>query len=110
MATGPLQVIIILFSLFALSRLVLRRKDRAIPLGELIFWAVIWLGAITLSIFPNLLSSAADQTGVESTINLIIAIAIIILFYLQFRLYVKVEQQGQDITRLVREISLRGKK
>jgi len=110
MVVDPLQVIVIVFSLFALSRLVLRRKDRAIPLGELIFWAVIWLGAIFLAIFPSVFNSAANRTGVENTINLIIAVAIIILFYLQFRLYVRVEQQGQDITRLVREISLRGKK
>ena len=110
MVVDPLQVIVIVFSLFALSRLVLRRKDRAIPLGELIFWAVIWLGAIFLAIFPSVFNSAANRTGVENTINLIIAVAIITIFYLQFRLYVRVEKQGQDITRLVREISLRGKK
>lgn len=110
MAITPIQVIIIAFSLFALSRLYLRKKERSVPIGELIFWTAIWLGAIAISIYPNIFSTAADRTGVESTFNLTITLAIIALFYLQFRLYVKVEQQGQDITRLVRELTLRGKK
>lgn len=110
MAVDPLQVIVIAFSAFALSRLFLRRKDRAIPLGELIFWTIIWAGAILLAIFPSVFSTAASKTGVENTINLIIAVAIIILFYLHFRLHVRQEKQAQDITRLVRELALRRKK
>lgn len=105
-----LQITIIIFSVFALSRLILRRRDRAVPLGEFIFWSVIWLGAIIVSLFPQVIIAAAEKTGFSRAIDLIIIVTVLTLFYLQFRLYVKVEQQSQDITRLVREIALREKK
>ncbi|MBD3209158.1 DUF2304 family protein [Candidatus Woesearchaeota archaeon] len=105
-----LQIIIILFSIFALSRLILRRRDRAVPLGELIFWSIIWLGAIAIALFPELVASVANKTGFSSAIDLVIIVTVLVLFYLQFRLYVKVEQQQQDITRLVRQIALQRKK
>lgn len=105
-----IQILIVAFSLFALSRLIIRRKDRSVPLGEFIFWSVIWLGAIVLVLFPDVLTAAADKTGIGRAIDLVVYTAVIAIFYLIFRLYVKVEQQQQDITRLVRKIALQGKK
>ena len=108
--THLLQIIIIAFSAFALSRLLIRRKDRAVRLGETLFWSVIWIGAILIAIFPGVVNAMAQNAGIGSTIDLIMIVTVLTLFYLQFRLYVKVEQQAQDITRLVREIALRERK
>jgi hypothetical protein len=105
-----IQIIIIGFSFFALSRIILRRKEKSIPLGEFIFWSVIWTSAAIIAAAPNIMKIAANKTGVENSINLFTTITIIIIFYLLFRLYVKVEKQQQDITKLVREMALKKKK
>lgn len=106
----PLQIIVIIFSLFALSRLILRKNERSVPLGEFIFWFIIWTGAVLIALFPSYINAAAENAGVSNTIDLILMVTTLTLFYLQFRLYVKVEQQGQETTRLVREIALQKKK
>jgi len=81
-----------------------------VPLGEFIFWSTVWGGAIIVAAFPESISIIAQKTGIGKAVDFIMYATIITLFYLQFRLYVKVEKQQQDITLLVRKISLKKKK
>ena len=104
-----LQIIGIVFGAFAFSRLILRRRDRTVTLGETLFWSVVWLGLIAVSVAPSILNQA-KISGITRAIDILVYLGIIALFYVNFRLYVKVEKQGQDITRLVRQIALQEKK
>lgn len=105
----PLQIIGIAFGAFALSRLILRRRERAVMLGEALFWGAIWTALILISAVPSIIDPVR-VTGIGRAIDALVYVSIIALFYVNFRLYVKVEKQGQDITRLVREITLQEKK
>ena len=105
-----IQVLMILFALFAWSRAALRLRDKEIPVGEFIFWSIIWVGVILFSAIPELLGSLSNIVGIQRATDLAVYISIIVLFYLVFRIYVKLDGQGQDITTLVRELSLKKKK
>lgn len=105
-----IQLIIILFALFALSRAILRFKDRKISISELIFWGIIWGAVIVLAIIPGVIMSLSQFLGIGRPVDLVVYLSIILLFYLIFRLYVKTESVEQEITRIVREISLKGGK
>jgi hypothetical protein len=110
MAVSILQIVVVVFALFAWSRALLRLKDRKISLGEFGFWTLIWAAVITTSLLPQTADIAADFFGVSRPIDLAVYVGLLLVFYLVFRLYVKQEQQQQELTKLVREIAIRNPK
>lgn len=106
-AIDIIQVIAIVFSVFAWSRAILRFKDGSMTFKELLFWSVIWIAVLVVAIIPGVTSAIADLIGIERGIDVAVYAGIVLLFYLIFRLYVKIETQQHEITKLVREISLR---
>lgn len=105
-----IQVLMILFAAFAWSRAGLRLKDKSIRIGEFIFWSLLWLSLIIFSVSPALLQFLSNVVGIQRATDLAIYVSIIVLFYLMFRVYVKVDKQGQEITHVVRNLALKKKK
>ena len=103
---GMLQIIGILFAVFALSRAILRYKDQSIKTNELVFWTVIWGGVICVAIFPSIFVTLSKFLGIGRGVDTLIYTGMIILFYALFRVYVKVEAQQREMTKLVREIAI----
>jgi len=103
-----IQVLIVVFALFALSRAFLRFKDNKLTKNEFIFWALIWVFAIVISFIPNTLGAVSKWLGIGRGADLIIYVSIIIIFYLVFRLYVKLESAEKEITSVVRKIAIHG--
>lgn len=104
------QVLIIIFALFAFSRSVLRAKDRAITKWEFLFWSGIWISIIIVALLPDVSSFFARSLGIQRGVDIALYSSVIVLFYLIFRLYVKLDKIEQDITKVVREITLPKKK
>lgn len=101
-----LQILAGAFALFALTRVILRAKERKMTWGEMFFWTVVWLMMIVLVILPEASTFFAEHLGIGRGVDLVLYVAIILLFYLLFRLYVKFEQLEQEVTVAVREIAL----
>ena len=95
-----------LFISFAASRAILRAKDRKIGAGELFFWLAVWGGLIIVVFFPAFTSYIAEYVGIGRGIDVIIYTSIGLMFYLIFRLYVKLEELNAQITHLTREIAI----
>jgi small membrane protein len=100
-----LQIIALLFSFFALTRVVLRARDQKLTIVEAIFWNFIWIGLAVTAIFPDISVFIAKLLGIGRGVDFIVYSSIGLMFYLIFRLYIKLEDLEQEITKLVREIS-----
>jgi len=105
-----IQIIILIFVLFALSRSLLRFKDKSINLREFMLWLGVWTVTILIALYPQLTGIFSNILGVENGINVLVYLSIIALFYLVFRVYVKADQIDQDLTKIVRELAKNGKK
>ncbi|MEK7565619.1 MAG: DUF2304 family protein [Patescibacteria group bacterium] len=105
-----IQIILIAFSLFALSRVVLRFRGGQIRGMEFIFWSTLFSIAIIGIALPGELSRLAGLLGIGRGVDLITYASIAILFYLVFRLYVFLEDIRHEITEVVRMIALQKKK
>ena len=105
-----LLIVVVVFVLFAWSRALLRFKEKAIRINEFIFWTCVWASLVVLTIFRTKLSIIADVVGVQRPLDAIIYFSIVITLYLIFRLYVKIESVEQNVTKVVREIAIQGKK
>lgn len=103
----PIQIVLIVFLLFALSRVVLRFKGGQIGSGEAFFWGIVFTSAVLSILFPTELSSLAKSLGIGRGVDLLVYISLVVLFYLVFRIYVLLENIRHDITEVVRKIALK---
>ena len=110
MAMTILQILLILFALFAWSRAFLRMRGKNISIGEFFFWSLIWIAVILVGIFPNIIIVLSTFVGIGRGVDLVLYTSIVLLFYLMFRLYVKIDTQAKEMTKLVRELAIKNAK
>ena len=101
-----IDIIILIFAIFALSRTILRFKDKAIRWNAFVFWTLIWVLLIALVVLKQKLD-VLTLFGLDDPFKTLVIIAIIVLFYLIFRLYVKNDKTEQALTKIVREHAIR---
>jgi hypothetical protein len=104
-----LQVFVVAFAVFAVSRAFLRFKDRRISALSFALWCAVWIAAIVVVIIPATSVFFANLLGIQRGADFVVYVSIVVLFYLLFRLYVKIDTINQNVTRLVREVAIRGK-
>lgn len=105
-----IQILLIIFALFALSRVITQFRKNKITLTEFIIWDIIWLVVIVVALMPAITSFFANIVGIKRGVDFLIYIGMTLLFYLVFRIYVKIENMEQNITKIVREAAIKGAK
>lgn len=105
-----INIILILFLLFALSRSILRYKGKEIRLNEFIFWTAIWVLGIIALASPSTVSYISQSIGIGRPADMIVYLSIIILFYINFRMYVALDNMDQKLTKVVREVAIKREK
>lgn len=101
-----IQIILVLFLIFAVSRVVNQVKSGNITAGSFIFWTGLFILAIIGVVTPELTGKLAKLLGIGRGADVIIYLSIVLLFYLVFRLSIIIEDLRHEITKLVREIAL----
>ena len=103
---GFLEIVVFVFCLFAISRVILRLRDRQVSVREGIFWIALWLIVIVLVWLQNQIGLFSKYLAGRRPVDVIMYMSILLLFYLLFRLYVKLDAMNSEITKLVRQQSL----
>ncbi len=102
-----IQFLLLIFIIYAVIKVALRYKDKVISLQEFIIWTIFWLMVGFVVILPETTSFVANFVGVGRGVDLVIYISILILFYLLFRILVRLDKVEKDITKIVRNIALK---
>jgi hypothetical protein len=95
-----------IFAVFALTRVFLQRKSKNFSFGEFLFWSSIWVFVILVGFSKPILQRIADYVGISRGVDLLIYGGILLLFYMVYRLYAKIDKQEQEITQLVTKIAV----
>lgn len=104
-----IQILLSLFILFAVLKILGRFRAKEVTAGPLFFWLVFWFAVGVVVWQPNLSTEVANRLGVGRGSDLVLYISVAVLFYVIFRLMVRLEKIEKNITRAVREISLNKK-
>lgn len=102
-----IQILLSLFILFALINIWGRYRAKEVTLRSLFFWLIFWLAVAVVVWQPNLATEAANRVGVGRGSDLALYISVAVIFYLIFRITVRLEKMDRNITKIVREISLK---
>jgi small membrane protein len=103
---NPIQILIITFALWAIVKTITQFKKGALTIAWLFFWIFFWLAAGIVAVLPQTTDIIASLVGVGRGADLVIYASLLALFYLVFRVYVKIEKTEREITRLVRKLAL----
>lgn len=102
-----IKILVTLFVLFAVSRVFLRYREKRIGLLTTLVWCAVWMGIVTFVWWPRVSDIIANSIGVGRGVDALLFVAVIILFYGAFRLYIKIDFIERQLTDLVRKIALR---
>jgi len=104
-----IQIIINLFALYVITRVAMKIKDRSISRRWGILWIIFWLAVGLVVSLPWTTSLLASRLGVTRGVDLMVYVSLLALFYLLFRMTVRIEKLERNITELVRQLALKEK-
>ncbi|NCP17162.1 DUF2304 domain-containing protein [Candidatus Kuenenbacteria bacterium CG_4_9_14_3_um_filter_39_14] len=101
-----IQILAIFFVLFAVSRVALKFQRRELKIAEFLMWLVFWLAVGVAFITPESLTKIANILGIGRGADLVLYLAVVVVFYLMFRIFIRLEKMERDITKVVRKNAL----
>ncbi len=104
-----IQILIPAFALFALASAVMKWKRREMSSGVLTLLVIFWIAVAVVVLLPQTAQMLASLLGVGRGADVVVYTAVVVMMYLLFRMYVRIEHLEREITKLVREIALRDK-
>ncbi|PIR06444.1 MAG: hypothetical protein COV55_04120 [Candidatus Komeilibacteria bacterium CG11_big_fil_rev_8_21_14_0_20_36_20] len=102
-----LQIIITLFVVIILFKLFKQKQNNKISLGGFIVWCLLWLAILVVFWQPETTSYLANLLGVGRGADLIVYISIVVIFYILFKVSVRLNKIDAEITKLVREDAIK---
>jgi small membrane protein len=102
------QIIALILIIFFIWRLIIQKKKQEIGFNEFILWLTFWLIGALAIIFIKQLDQFLDYLGFSSSgINFLLYIAIIILFYLIFKMRLKIAKLEKQLSKITQSLALR---
>ena len=102
-----IQILLVAFAVFALSRVVLRFRKGGLPMVHLFLWVLFWGAVIVAVLRPATTSAVAAWVRVGRGTDLVMYVSVVVLFYALFRMFGRIEELERQITRVVRAAALK---
>jgi len=72
-------------------------------------WLIFWLAVGVAFVTPESLTRLANVLGIGRGADLVLYVAVVVVFYLMFRIFVRLENMERNITKIVRKDALKDK-
>lgn len=102
-----IQIVLICFAVFAFSRVLIRYRRGGMRLLHLGLWLVFWACVVVVAWLPDTTNLLANWLGVGRGVDTAMYLSILMIFYLLFRSFAKIEDLDRQLTRVVRANALR---
>ena len=102
------KIFSVAFAAIALSKSYVDFRGRLESLSMFIFWTVTWLLIVAFALFPSLVDillsfSASGRAGLGTFFGM----ALVFLYFVAYRIYVKLERIEQNLTKTIQQLALR---
>lgn len=100
------QLLFLIFSASTVWSVVRRARNGALSGKSAIFWTLFWLTANIAVWRPNSTTILANRLGIGRGSDFVIYISLALIFYLLFRVHIKIEKVNREVTKVVRDRAL----
>lgn len=102
-----IQIMLLIIITIIILRLIAKKRSKELSGRQFSGWLLIWLLASVVVIWPDLTVWLANYVGIGRGSDLVVYLAIIFLFYFVFRLLLRIEKMEKNLTKVVREETLK---
>jgi len=102
-----IQILLVAFALYALTRTFLRFRHGTIGLMEMVLWNAFWAAVAICVLAPGITQWFAHLLGVGRGADAVFYLGLVGLSYAFFRVYVRTRHLEQQLTLLVRQLALK---
>lgn len=102
-----IQIVLTCFAVFAVSRVLIRYRRGNSRLLHVGLWLLFWTVVIVVALHPKTTDRLANILGVGRGVDTAIYLSLLLIFYLLFRSFAKIEDMDRQLTRVVRANALR---
>jgi hypothetical protein len=102
-----IQIVLVAFAVFAMSRVILRFRKGGLALVHLVTWFLFWAAVIVAVVRPATTTAIASLVRVGRGADLVMYLSVVVLFYSLFRMFGRIEELERQITRVVRAAALK---
>ena len=99
------QIFSVILAVITVSKSYVDFRARRESLQMFVLWAITWASIVLVALFPSIVDVLTKDGG-QAGIGRVLGMALVFLFFLLYRVYVKLERVEQQITALVQEIAL----
>lgn len=100
------QSLFTIFALVAIVSVIKKKKEGQFGVKGSMFWILFWFLAIVAVLWPNSTTVLANRFGIGRGTDFVLYVSVAVIFYLIFKLHIKIESISRDITKLVRKETL----
>jgi len=101
------QYIIPVVGLLAIMQGYSQYKKAKQNLRVFLFWTLAWSSMILFAIFPEVTNYLSKILKLERPVDAVLYPSIVLLYYLVFALYMKIENYNKQLTRIVQKDAIR---
>ena len=100
------QIVFVTFIFISIIRIIRQAKLSLLKPVEIFFLGTIWLAGGTVILFPAITVKLSNFFGIARGVDFIIYTSIIFLYYILYRIYLKLENLSKMIKEITTKIAL----
>ena len=104
--TALLRIFLILVSILNCTWILMRIRQSKVKIEDSVFWILLYIFLIIISLCPQLVELGARITGVQSAVNFIFLAFIFLLLVKMFRMSIKISQLETKIHTLAQKYAI----
>lgn len=104
------QILLSIIIIFILIRTIIAFRKKSLTTGFTLVWFCFWLFGLFLIYDQQFVINIAHKLGISRGVDLVIYLSLIFIFYMVYKLLVKIEELERSLTEIVRNIALKEKK
>ena len=102
------KVFALVLAAIAISKSYVDFRSRTESLKIFLFWVVTWLVIVVVALFPSIIDYLIGSFGEgRAGLGTFFGMGLVFLYFLAYRIYVKIGRVDQKLTKMVHELALR---
>jgi hypothetical protein len=102
------KVFALVLAAIAISKSYVDFRARLESVKIFLFWIFTWLAIVVIALFPSIVDYVIDSFGAGQTgLGTFFGMALVFLYFITYRIYVKIGRVEQKLTKTVQELALR---
>ena len=100
-----IQILGVLFALFMLYLTFVHQKRKEFSSKEYLFWIILWVGFIIVTLFPQVLEPIVESLNLYRTMDLLVILGFIFVVGVLFHNYIALRKTQKKVEVIVRKVA-----